>query len=636
MSEEVDKIERLKVSVNGRDGTLIWDGRPRHHFVEVEWDDDRSVSGVIASSKVKWITKQEEGSEKDAKRNETNEGDLAAWMLLQSQQLIIDEQRNIIEEQRRIINQRKVAYSDTSSTTGSSRSLPATSISSGSAVVHLHSPHSSPQTPETEPPSIGEPVPIPCHVKVFDMTFADAEIDETKPLASSTIPNGDSTSDLMSALMTEVRKDGGLAHYPISARTEGSKTLCEAAHVAPRTCCHDSPQRPLTHNTMPVPTSGVPGATIASGATATRSGSVTSTVSEVAQALSPLSVTTPVDRGAQAYHGYPPSTRSAQVRIASAGVRCSQTTNDPADGSFLNREVWKLELDSWVLSANVSPRGRWLCTGSEDKTARIYDLVGKSMLQCFPHDGWVWSTKFSPDGLFLCTGSGDNNARVFDVESGREVLKLLHGGVVRDASLNAAGPGQLLLSACQDKFARLFNARSGALLRSYEHAGWVLAANWSPEGTRFCTASDDLCARVFDAETGQQHQVFEHDDWVRSASYSPDGNRLCTASDDKNVRIFDLNSGVEIHRFEHSAKVSSAGISPDGNWLCTACSDNYAYIFDLKRGTELLKFKHEGRVCSASFSPDGRRLCSASEDGSVRVFGYALQSMLSLHRMANT
>lgn len=644
MSEEVDQSERLKVSVDGREGTLIWDGRPRHHFVEVEWDDDRSVSGVIASSKVKSITKQGKMLETNAKGTETSDGDTAAKMLLQSQQLIIDEQRKIIEEQRRIINQRKVAYSDTSSTAGSSRSLPATSISSGSAVVHLHSPHSCPRTPEAEALSTAEPVPLACHVKVFDMTLSDAKIDETKPLASPTIPTGNSTSDLMDALMTEVRKDGGLTHYPLSARPEVSRTLSETAAVAPRTWCHDSPQWPLTQNTISAPTAGVAVATASSEAIAACSGSGTSTIPEVAKAVNlahlamdpTLSDTTPVDPGAQACQGYPHSKRSAQVRIASAGVGCSRTTDDPSDGSFLNREFWKVELDSWVLSANVSPRGRWLCTGSEDKTARIYDLVGKAMLQCFPHDGWVWSTKFSPDGLFLCTGAGDNNARVFDVESGREVLKLVHGGVVRDASLNAAGRGQLLLSACQDKFARLFNAGSGTLLRRHEHAGWVLAANWSPAGTRFCTASDDLCARVFDAETGQKHQVFEHDDWVRSASYSPDGNRLCTASDDKSVRVFDLSSGVEIQRFEHSAKVSSADISPDGNWLCTACSDNYAYIFDLKRGAELLKFEHEGRVCSASFSPDGRRLCSASEDGTVRIFGNALQSMLSLHRLAST
>jgi len=622
MDEEADESEEgLKVSVDGREGTLTWDGRPRHQFVEVQWDDDRSVSGIIAASRVKWIAKQE-GKEKDAKEKDKSEDDLAERALLQNQQRIIEEQRGIIEEQRRIINQRKVEGSDMSSTVGSARSLPATSISSGSAVVHL--PTYFPQTLEPEPLSVGDPVPIPGHVTVFDMTHADAEMDITRELADAGIDItkelAKSPDDLIAALMIEINKEGGLARY---------KGLCELGMLS-----HDSFKDEVQ--------------CLGEGASPSSAGNPSASVSShwaqlpLKQAHDAMKCPPMIPRPKSAEMGSSSSSLALAVPTVddscgygkhSDGARSARSSQVRAGAETTSRcqpELWKLELGSWVLSANVSPRGRWLCTGSEDKTARIYDLVGKAMLQCFPHDGWVWSSRFSPDGLFLCTGAGDSHARVFDLESEREVHKLLHGGVVRDASLNGAGPGQLLLTACQDKFARLFNAASGDLVSSFEHAGWVLAANWSPEWSRFCTASDDHCARVFDAETGQLHQVFEHDDWVRSANYGPDGNQLCTASDDKSVRIYDLNSKVETHCFEHSAKVSSAGISPDGNWLCTACDDNYAYIFDLKKGIELLKFKHEGRVCSSHFSPDGRRLCSASEDGCVRVFGYSLQSTLSL------
>lgn len=338
-------------------------------------------------------------------------------------------------------------------------------------------------------------------------------------------------------------------------------------------------------------------------------------------------------RGSQRLSSPPSSARGEEPRSATLSTSRQATRITPhvdnelsSTEAVLHRELWKVDLGAWVLDANVSKRGRWLCTASENKIARIYDIVSRSMLQSFEHDGWVWSAQFDPDGLLLCTAAGDGFARVFDVETGKTIHKLQHGDVVKAASFSVCG--KFLLTASQDRFARVFDAGSGQVAREIEHTGWVLAAAWSPEGNLFCTASDDFCARLFDAETGEQQHEFKHNDWLRSVAFSPDGRKLCTASDDRYVRIFDVDSRKEISKFEHTASVACAGFSPDGHWLCTAC-DDHAYIFDMIASKELLRFNHGARVCSASFSLDGRRLCTGSEDGHVRVFGYALQSMLS-------
>lgn len=526
-----------------------------------------------------------------------------AWALLEDQRRIIEDQRSIIEEQRRIIDQQIAnrakcttpshsTYSDTSSTAGSSSSIPTTSISS----VCMQSP----PDVKIEPP--------------FGVLFEG-------------LPDACSDSYLMDALMEEIQKHGGTTVDcdRISERSIGCTTQTTAADLEDEfaeTPSHRGVDMMLNSILAQAPSGAYPSGIGHSNLSLTLSAGA-------APCLPPMSPS--------AAASAPKLVHDQVLSITSSSLDKTQITPTSAlassmevSGSILNRELWKLDLGSWALTANVSPRGRWLCTGSEDKTARIYDLVSKANMQCFPHDGWVWSTRFSPDGLLLCTGSADGHARVFDWEIGREIHRLEHGGVVRDTSFNAAG--KLLLTACEDKLARLFDAESARLVRKFEHAGWVLGASWSPEGERCCTASDDRCARTFDVETGQQQHIFEHYGWARCANFSPDGNLLCTASDDKCVRIFDLNSRVQIHAFEHPAEVASASISPDGNWLCSACSDNQAYIFDLKKRMVLLRFEHDGRVRSADFSGDGRRLCTASEDGHVRVFGYALQSTLSAIR----
>mmetsp|Transcript_98110 Transcript_98110/g.184504 ORF Transcript_98110/g.184504 Transcript_98110/m.184504 type:complete len:629 (-) Transcript_98110:103-1989(-) len=328
----------------------------------------------------------------------------------------------------------------------------------------------------------------------------------------------------------------------------------------------------------------------------------------------------------------------APERLPDASREATHSRPAGGVGEGLNREMCRFELDSWVLCANISSDGKWLCAASDDKTARVYSLEkcdNKSLHRRFDHGDWVWTAEFSRDSQSLCTSSSDGCARVFVLETGQERNCLRHAGVVRSASFSPVG--DYLCTASNDRTARIFSFEEdcdGFEVSCFEHTGWVVDAGWSPSGQQLCTAADDMTARIFDVKTGSQVQSFLHSDWVRSVKFHPDAKRLCTACDDMVVRIYDTDSRRMLQTFEHSAAVCSASFSPDGNWLCTACSDANAYIYDMGTGKELLRFKHGGRVCSANFSPDGRRLCTASEDGSSRVFGYAMQSILTLVALA--
>ena len=46
------------------------------------------------------------------------------------------------------------------------------------------------------------------------------------------------------------------------------------------------------------------------------------------------------------------------------------------------------------------------------------------------HEGGVTAVSFSPDGRYVATGSWDKTARVWEVSSGREVARLTHGDYV--------------------------------------------------------------------------------------------------------------------------------------------------------------------------------------------------------------
>ena len=80
-----------------------------------------------------------------------------------------------------------------------------------------------------------------------------------------------------------------------------------------------------------------------------------------------------------------------------------------------------------------------------------------------------------------------------------------------------------------------------AKLEGHTHGVW--SAAFSPDGQRIVTASEDRTARVWNAASGQLVAKLEgHTLALLSAAFSPDGQRIVTASDDRTARVFQVFS----------------------------------------------------------------------------------------------
>jgi WD40 repeat protein len=108
--------------------------------------------------------------------------------------------------------------------------------------------------------------------------------------------------------------------------------------------------------------------------------------------------------------------------------------------------------------------------------------------------------------------------------------------------------------------------KNGERVRLYSRPGNDLTTRF-PDGKRIVTASNDRTARVWDASTGELlRSLMGHRDSINSAAFSLDGARIVTASGDKTARMWDTGSGEMLRELKgHHGTIFSAEFSPDGS-----------------------------------------------------------------------
>jgi WD40 repeat protein len=317
-----------------------------------------------------------------------------------------------------------------------------------------------------------------------------------------------------------------------------------------------------------------------------------------------------------------------------------------------------------VVTAMFSPDGRFVVTASDDRTARLWETAtGREIRRFEGHTGFVRVATFSPDGRLVVTGSADSTARIWDVATGRELRRFTeHTNQVRwaafspdgrflvtasnDSTARIAGTagaaralvghrnqvwsaafspdGLLVVTASNDSTARIWDAMSGALLRTLDrHTGFVWSARFSPDGRFVVTASTDGTARISDAMTGAPVCTIDgHERGVNSAVFSPDGLLVATASDDRTVRFWNGStcepSGDSL---AHAGVVRSAAFSPDGQLVATGSFDGTVRLWDVSRRREVRQLVGQTRpALAAAFTPDGAFVVTGSGDGAVRLW----------------
>src|SRR5207249_2020113 len=104
-----------------------------------------------------------------------------------------------------------------------------------------------------------------------------------------------------------------------------------------------------------------------------------------------------------------------------------------------------------------------------------------------------------------------------------------------------------------------------------------------PDGTRILTASEDKTARLWNAATGKAlGQPLRHDGAVERAQFSPDGMRIVTVSEDRIARLWDAATGKELSQSTVSEFGRNLGFSRDGTQIVIVGDQRFRDDFEAR------------------------------------------------------
>lgn len=177
----------------------------------------------------------------------------------------------------------------------------------------------------------------------------------------------------------------------------------------------------------------------------------------------------------------------------------------------------------------------------------------------------------------------------------------------------------------------LIERTSGRLLWNIvPHEGSIHHISFSSDGTRLLTASYDRSASLIRISTGAVISKLRASGVVLAAAFSPDGSRVATTSSDGVVEVYDGRTGSEILFFPtNSGWTAALALSFDGNLVAVGSRDAVVHIIDVKQGIRSTQLTgHQSEITYVSFSSDASTLASVSVDGSLRTWRTTPRSLI--------
>ncbi|WFD03357.1 TOR complex subunit lst8 [Malassezia obtusa] len=229
---------------------------------------------------------------------------------------------------------------------------------------------------------------------------------------------------------------------------------------------------------------------------------------------------------------------------------------------------------------------KWLVSGSEDGTLKIWDTRTSRAQRVYEHQGLVNDVVIHPNQGELVSCDQSGSVKVWDLGENECSHELVPEEDVPIRSVSIASDGSCLVAANNKGRVYVWRIQGGG--------GYGPDGNSLPEDSERNELTDLLPVTKFQA----------HNTYITRCALSPDARYLATCSADTTVKIWstaNLQFDLDKTLVGHQRWVWDVAFSADSAYLVTASSDHVARLWELSSGETMRQYNghHRAAICVA-------------------------------------
>jgi WD40 repeat protein len=270
-----------------------------------------------------------------------------------------------------------------------------------------------------------------------------------------------------------------------------------------------------------------------------------------------------------------------------------------------------------VVMHPTQPQGM---SAGADGTIRFWNIP-QAARPLAGHTGPVQIVAVSNDGKWIATGSDDKSLRIWNVEDGAVAQTIAPEGGAELAAIAFQADGVQLASGDAAGTIQLSTVTDGASTgRVQAHTGAVAALSYRPDATQLVSSGADGLVKWWNLPLTADRTVAEIPAEITAAV--SDGKTIVAGSTDGAIRQMDAAAGTQLRAFPgHTGTVVSLAMHPQGSHLASGQNDGAIRVFKASDGVILATLRgHTGPVTSLAYHPTEPQLISGGADGTLRVW----------------
>ncbi|CAL0334948.1 unnamed protein product [Lupinus luteus] len=285
----------------------------------------------------------------------------------------------------------------------------------------------------------------------------------------------------------------------------------------------------------------------------------------------------------------------------------------------------------WVRSIAVDHSNTWFCTGSADRTIKIWDLAsGTLKLTLTGHIEQVRGLAVSSKHTYMFSAGDDKQVKCWDLEQNK-VIRSYHGHLSGVYCLALHPTIDILLTGGRDSVCRVWDIRSKMQIHALSgHDNTVCSVFTRPTDPQVVTGSHDSTIKMWDLRYGKTMLTLtNHKKSVRAMAPHPKEQAFASASAD-NIKKFNLPKGEFCHNMLSQQKtiINAMAVNEDGV-MVTGGDNGSMWFWDWKCGHNFQQSQtivqpgsldSEAGIYALTYDATGTRLITCEADKTIKMW----------------